>query len=75
VVPAGAEVLFNGKPTTLTGVERVFTTPALDPNKENYYELVVRWKEDGKPVERTRKVVVKPGEHVKVDFTTSGAGS
>jgi uncharacterized protein (TIGR03000 family) len=69
IVPPDAEVFFNGKPSTEKGKERVYTTPPLDAAKRHYYEVRVRWTEDGKAVERTRRIDVAPGARVKVDFT------
>src|SRR5262245_2903149 len=72
VVPASAEVFFTDKPTKQKGSERLYLTPPLNPGRENYYEVVVRWQEGDKAIERVRKVVVKPGESVRINFTHSG---
>jgi uncharacterized protein (TIGR03000 family) len=73
IVPASAEVLFDGSPTTSRGTERTYLTPLLEPGKNYYYEVVARWTVDGKPVEQKRKVSVKAGARVRVDFTTTSS--
>jgi uncharacterized protein (TIGR03000 family) len=70
LVPADAELDFNGTQMSQTGTERVFVTPPLEPGSNYRYTIRARWTEDGKPVEQTRKVGVKPGGEVRVDFTS-----
>jgi uncharacterized protein (TIGR03000 family) len=72
VVPAGAKVFFDGAPTRSTGTERLYVSPPLVSGKKHHYVVLVRWQEDGKPVERTRKVPVAAGARVRVDFTAPG---
>jgi putative membrane protein len=69
VVPADAEVFFDGHRTTQKGTERLYTTPPLAAGKEFHYEVVVRWTKDGKPAEEKRKVTVTGGGSARVDFT------
>jgi uncharacterized protein (TIGR03000 family) len=69
-VPADAAVYFDGVPTTETGTERTYKTPPLKKGTNFYYSLRARWTENGQPVDRTRKVIVKAGAHVRVDFTS-----
>jgi uncharacterized protein (TIGR03000 family) len=68
IVPADATVYFNGDLTSLTGTERRFTTPALQKGKKFHYNVLARWTENGKTVERTRKVNVTAGTSVRVSF-------
>jgi len=68
IVPADAKLLFDGDLTTKTGRERIFTTPALAKGKKFHYELVARWKEDGKAIEKKKRVEVSAGENVRVIF-------
>ena len=70
LVPAGAEVFFDGEPTKQKGAERIFETPALATGKKFHYDIKARWQHDGKPVEQTRKVEVSSGARVRVDFLT-----
>src|SRR6185437_6223116 len=60
--PADAKLFLNGEPTTQTGDKRVFVTPSLEIGKNYQYEVVVRWQENGKPIERSRKVSVTGGD-------------
>ena len=47
---------------------RLYLTPDLEQSGAYGYEIRARWKQDGKPIERTRKVIVHPGNRVTVDF-------
>jgi uncharacterized protein (TIGR03000 family) len=68
LVPADAEVFFDGDPTIQKGTERRFVTPPLEVGKKYHYDVLARWKKDGKAVEQTRKVEVSGGGSVRVDF-------
>jgi uncharacterized protein (TIGR03000 family) len=68
VPKADAEVFLNDTPTTLTGIERVFQSPPLDPGVNYKYTVKARWMEDGKMVEQKREVPVQAGQSVTVDF-------
>src|SRR5262249_40110747 len=73
VVPADAEIFFDGSPTTRKGTERLFVTPPLEVGGKYHYEIQARWKKDGKPVEETRKVPVTGGARVRVVFLAPAA--
>jgi uncharacterized protein (TIGR03000 family) len=68
---ATAEIFFNGTRTNQTGISRLFVTPALDPQKDNTYEVKAKWIENGEQKERTETVKVPAGGRILVDFTTS----
>jgi uncharacterized protein (TIGR03000 family) len=70
LVPADAEVFFDGEPTTQKGSERLFITPPLRAGKKYNYDVLARWKDKGKTVEQTRKVEVTGGTNVRIDFRT-----
>jgi uncharacterized protein (TIGR03000 family) len=70
VVPADAEVFFDGNPTSQAGTERLFISPPLAVGKKYHYDVRARWREGGRAVEQTRKVEVSGGGRVRVDFTT-----
>jgi uncharacterized protein (TIGR03000 family) len=70
VVPADAEVYFDGNDTTQTGTERVFVTPPLVKGTTYSYSIRAVWTEDGSPVEKTRKVSFRAGAQPRVDFTS-----
>jgi uncharacterized protein (TIGR03000 family) len=65
-VPARAEVLVQGQPTSQTGSTRVFLTPPLAG--ASTYEVKVRWESQGKPVEQTLSVPVRPGDSTSVQI-------
>jgi uncharacterized protein (TIGR03000 family) len=68
IVPANAEIFFNGQRTTQKGTQRVYVTPPLAVGKKSSYNVRARWQEGGKVVEQTRKVEVTGGARVEVNF-------
>jgi uncharacterized protein (TIGR03000 family) len=68
LVPADAEVFFDGDPTTQKGAERRFFTPLLEVGKKYHYDVRARWTKNGQTVEQTRRVEVSGGGSVRVDF-------
>src|SRR6266851_8144914 len=75
VVPADAEVFFDGDATTQKGTERLFFTPPLEVGKKYHYEILARWKQGGKTVEQTRKVPLTGGSRIRVDFSLEKPGT
>jgi uncharacterized protein (TIGR03000 family) len=69
VVPATAELFVDGIRTSTTGSDRTFITPLLELGLDYTYLVLVRWNENGMPVEQTRTVKVFSGAQVRVDFT------
>jgi uncharacterized protein (TIGR03000 family) len=70
-VPADAEVYFDGAETTQTGTERVYGTPPLGKGTTYSYSIRAVWTEQGRPVERTRRVSFRAGAQVRADFTSA----
>jgi uncharacterized protein (TIGR03000 family) len=68
-VPPDAQVTFDGDATTQTGPNRVFSSPPLEAGKSYHYDVKARWTQNGRPVERTRRVDVRAGQRTTVDFT------
>jgi len=67
----GAEILFNGARTSQQGINRLYVTPALDPQRDNEYEIEARWTDQaGAPQKQTRTVKVPAGGRIVVDFRT-----
>lgn len=64
----GARVSFDDTLTRQTGMERVFTSPALEPGKTYTYTVRVTWMEDDQEVTRTQDVRVQAGRMTAVDF-------
>jgi uncharacterized protein (TIGR03000 family) len=70
VVPADARVFFDGTATSQTGTERIYFTPPMVPGKTFYYHVLVRWTENGKPLEETHKLSVSAGGNVRLVVPT-----
>ena len=68
-MPADVEVWIEGIKTQQTGAERQFVLPPLSPGQDYMYELKARWTENGRPVTRTRQILVRAGDRGGVDFT------
>lgn len=69
-----AKVSFDGTETTQQGMERTFSSPPLEPGTYTY-TIRARWMENGKSIERERRVNVQAGQTMSVDFRrNSGEG-
>jgi len=59
----------EGKVTRMSGTERTFVTPPLEPGAKYSYTLKATWLgPDGKPVVREKKVPVTAGQEATVDL-------
>jgi uncharacterized protein (TIGR03000 family) len=67
-VPANAELWFDDAKTSQTGSMRQFASPPLDSEHNYSYEIRARWTENGRTVERTKNITVRPGQHLAVDM-------
>jgi uncharacterized protein (TIGR03000 family) len=63
-----AEVWFDGQKTSQTGAYRSFISPALNPDQEFVYHIRARWTENGREVDKTRKIDVHAGDRLLVNF-------
>lgn len=63
-----AKVWFFNDETKSQGAFRQYVTPALDGGKDFFYEIRARWNEGGRDVDRTRRVLVRAGDCINVDF-------
>jgi uncharacterized protein (TIGR03000 family) len=70
VVPADARVFFGNTATSQTGTERTYFTPPMQPGKMFYYDVLVRWTENGKPFQETHTVSVNAGGKVRLVVPT-----
>jgi uncharacterized protein (TIGR03000 family) len=68
LAPQDAEVWFDNFKTQQTGTTRLFQSPPVEPNYDYTYDIRAKWMDNGRPVERTRKVTARAGQQVKVDF-------
>jgi uncharacterized protein (TIGR03000 family) len=73
LVPADAELFFNGAPTAQRGTERLFVTPPLEVGKKYQYDVLARWQQNGRPREQTKQVLVSAGARIRVDFLAAPA--
>jgi uncharacterized protein (TIGR03000 family) len=67
-VPADAEIWFDGTKTTLTGSLRRFVSPPLASGRAFVYQVRVRSQAAGRTIDDTRRVTVRAGERLAVDF-------
>jgi uncharacterized protein (TIGR03000 family) len=74
LVPQNAEVWFDDHKTQESGTDRFFVSPPVDPNSRYFYNIRARWTDNGRTVERTRKVSFQPGQQIRVDFMREQAG-
>lgn len=70
-VPENAEIWVDGVKTKQTGELRHFFSPPLTPGKKYSYQVRLRWRKDGKPVEETQRILVQSGLTIRRDFTQS----
>jgi uncharacterized protein (TIGR03000 family) len=68
-VPGTAQLMFEGEKTTQTGPSRSFVSPPLRPGRTYVYEIKAKWMENDREAMQTRKVTVRAGEQVTIDFT------
>jgi uncharacterized protein (TIGR03000 family) len=72
-LPADAKLTVDGTATRSTDSTRVLISPPLQAGKEYQYSLKAEVTRDGKKVERTRDVTVRPGQPSEVTFDLPAA--
>ena len=65
---ADASVWVDGRKTTSTGTSREFVSPPLTPGHDYTYLIEGRWTENGKTVDRSKRVPVQAGQRVNVNL-------
>jgi uncharacterized protein (TIGR03000 family) len=68
-----ADIWFQGERTSATGAVRLFRTPVLVPGRSYSYELMALWGDGGRDVKEVRRVPIKAGDRVTVDFRVPAA--
>ena len=68
-----AKVFFEDQPTQQQGMDRLFQSPPLEKGKSFKYDVKATWMENGREVKHDKKVDVRPGQMVTVNFG-SGQG-
>jgi len=66
---ADAELQIDGQTTTSLGSVRNFDTPELDPGMVHTYTVEAMWKSRGETRRDVRRIDVRAGSRVMVDFT------
>jgi serine/threonine-protein kinase len=74
IVPATAEVWFNGDRTAQKGQRREFVTPPLQAGRTFSYEIRARWPRNDTIFLRAQAMHFQAGDRVLVDFTTPRDG-
>ena len=73
-VPADAEIWFSGDATAQRGEWRSFATPPLEAGRILSYQVRVRWRENGHNIEKARRVDVRSGDRLTIDFLAAPGG-
>jgi uncharacterized protein (TIGR03000 family) len=68
VVPANAEIRFNGARTSQTGSNRRFFSPPIAAGSNYFYVVEASWMENGRQVTRSRRVAVRAGDVLTLTF-------
>jgi uncharacterized protein (TIGR03000 family) len=71
--PADVQITVNGRTVVLAGAEKTFVTPELEPDANYSYTVKAQAIRDGQIVSKTRKVMVKAGKEIRVDFREMAA--
>jgi len=66
---ADADVWIEGRKASQKGTKLQFLSPSLAPNRDFAYTIRARWQDNGKEREVQRRVTVRAGATVIVDFT------
>ena len=66
---ADAEVYLEGKKMTRTGTTRQYLSPPLAFRRDYLYVVRAKWTKDGQDFDVTRRIIVRSGATVHVDFT------
>ncbi|HJZ95891.1 MAG TPA: TIGR03000 domain-containing protein [Candidatus Solibacter sp.] len=67
---ADAQLWIEGKEMGAGGLARSFVSPPLEQGTYTY-TFRAKWTENGKQMDQTREVKVRPGDRIAVDFTRS----
>jgi uncharacterized protein (TIGR03000 family) len=73
-LPAGANLIVDGTPTTSTSERRTFITPELETGVTYVYNMRAELVRDGQTVVQTQEVNVRGGETSTVQFQFSNQG-
>jgi uncharacterized protein (TIGR03000 family) len=68
---ADADLTFDNRPTSPTGLTREFVTPPLRTGANYVYNVRVSWVDDGVRRTRDKNVFVQAGDRIVVDMSSS----
>ena len=68
LLPADADLWFEGMLVPDKGRVRRFTTPALSPLESYSYTVHANWTENGQMITQTQRVLVKAGDDLRIRF-------
>ncbi|MGL6074354.1 MAG: TIGR03000 domain-containing protein [Fimbriiglobus sp.] len=66
---ANADLWVQNTTLSQTGTERVFESPELESGKRYTYEIIARWRSNGREHAETRTVTATAGQLARVNFT------
>jgi uncharacterized protein (TIGR03000 family) len=72
-VPADAKLYIDDQLTQTGSDRRVFSTPELEVGRAYHYVVRAEVTRDGRKVEQTKRVIVRPGEEALASFTDMDA--
>ncbi len=72
-IPADASFIVNDQRIPVHPLDPTFVTPPLEPGKDYFYDCKVTVNRDGKPATRTKRVRVRAGEVVRINFENMDA--
>jgi uncharacterized protein (TIGR03000 family) len=67
-LPKDARLFVEGRSLTVTNGEKIFTTPPLLPDREAVYLFRVEYQRDAQTLSLSKKVAVRGGSQVTVEF-------
>ncbi|HEY7328520.1 MAG TPA: TIGR03000 domain-containing protein [Gemmataceae bacterium] len=67
-IPSAATFVVNDKEVPVPPADPVFVTPPLEPGRDYFYDCKVTVKGDGKDVTKVKRVRVRAGEMVRINY-------
>ncbi len=74
-LPSDARLWIENVECPLTSSVRSFNTPPLNAHQQYFYNIRVEVVRDGRPTSQTQRVIINPGQEVRVDFNGSAVGT
>ncbi|MHB1426200.1 MAG: TIGR03000 domain-containing protein [Gemmataceae bacterium] len=67
-LPVGATFVVNNMEVAVPAMNPIFVSPPLEPGKDYFYDCKVTVKQDGKNVTKTKRVKVRAGELIRINY-------